>query len=67
MVFAVPEPLPDPEPLPVADLLVEVCALLPVVVVAVSVVFVHDATNATPATAIMHERMYFFIGVSLSE
>ena len=47
---------------PVADFLVAVCELLADVVVAVSVVFVQEATNATPASAITVARRDFFIG-----
>jgi hypothetical protein len=36
-------------------------------VLAVSVVFVQEATNATPRTATMDVRRDFFIGVSLLE
>lgn len=61
-VFVAPESVP----LPLADFLLEVCMLLlPEVVVAVSVVFVHEATNATPTIATMDVRRDFFIGVLL--
>ena len=64
-LVVVPEPV-SPEPL--ADFLVVVAVeLLPDVVVAVSLVFVQEATKATPTRATMHERRDFFIGVSLSE
>ena len=56
--------MPLPASLPLIDFLVEVCVLLPVVVVAVSCVFVHDATKATPRTAVIVKRRDFFIGVS---
>ena len=59
--------VPLPASVPLVELFVEVCVLLPEVVVAVSVVFVHEATNATPTRATMHERRDFFIGVGLSE
>ena len=50
------------EPLVLVDFFVDVCVLLPDVVVAVSVVFVHEATNATPTTATREVRRDFFIG-----
>jgi hypothetical protein len=49
-------PVPDFVPAPV-------WALLPVVVVDVSFVFVHAVTNANPATALRLRRRDFFIGV----
>ena len=65
LFFEVPLPASS---LPLIDFLVEVCVLLPEVVVAVSVVFVQEATKATPTSATMHERRDFFIGIgSFSE
>ena len=67
LVFVAPEPLPEQEAL--ADfVLVVVWELLPDVVVAVSLVFVQEATNATPTTAIMDERRDFFIvGIGIEQ